>query len=61
MPAKRRRTPRLTKDEWDAIYSACDFVLAGMDPWESEAEGDDESPTLKAVRSAVAKMDECEF
>ena len=52
------RRPQLTNKEWDAIIAALGFVDAGEDPWEDELEKGEEgpSPTMKAVRSALSKL-----
>lgn len=48
--------PKFTQREWDAVLSALAFVDAGEDPWEHTASEDDVSPTLKAARSALKKL-----
>jgi hypothetical protein len=48
--------PRFTEKEWEAIEAALAFVDCGEDPWEDEASEDDDSPTMKGIRSALAKL-----
>lgn len=58
----RGKGGRLTESEWDAVYSAVQFVLAGEDPWEADApigedgQPSDDSPRMAALRTAREKL-----